>query len=47
VDPASLSILVYYKEKFWLTGSNIQLPYQLPVIELKKPAETASTPPVD
>lgn len=47
VDPASLSILVYYKEKFWLTGSNIQLPYQLPVIEIKKPAETASTPPVD
>jgi len=47
VDPASLSILVYYKEKFWLTGSNIQLPYQLPVIEIKKPVETASTPPVD
>ncbi len=47
VDPASLSILVYYKEKFWLTGTNIQLPYKLPVIEIKKPVETISAPPVD
>ncbi len=46
-DPASLAILVFYKDKYWLAGSNIQLPYQFPVIEIKKPAEAAAAPPVD
>ena len=34
IDPASISVLTFYKGTNWLTGMNIQLPYTLPTPNL-------------
>ncbi len=47
IDPASLTILSYHKEKFWLLGMNLNLPYVLPVVDIKKPATQTNASPVD
>ncbi len=47
VDPASLTILAHHKDKFWLLGSNLNLPYVLPVIDIKKPATQTNASPVE
>jgi probable phosphoglycerate mutase len=47
VDPASLTLLAYHKEKFWLLGANLNLPYVLPEVDIKKPATQTNAPPVD
>ncbi len=47
IDPASLTILAHHKEKFWLLGSNLNLPYVLPEVDIKKPATQTNASPVE
>jgi len=47
IDPASLTLISYHKDKFWLLGSNLNLPYVLPIVDIKKPATQTNAPPVD